>query len=245
MIETEKSECCGPTSVRRTRSKLALIFAPSLKLRSSQLALLSSGIQWAILAATARGHGEDRAILRGFAAGTCANGDQKGSMAPPTLQDPGERSSSSCSWLRNCRESCIESQTARGTQLGLRGLWDGAICFSAGRCARPFSIVAMIALFLALFLGEIFVVCQVPSNTEQDVVLTIVFALFIFEWVGLTLTDANYLFSFFFLMDFLGTASMVLDSAAGLCSGITCPGSDFTWISVVAACHWFDRVATR
>lgn len=69
----------------------------------------------------------------------------------------------------------------------------------------------MIALFLALFLGEIFVVCQVPSNTEQDVVLTIVFALFIFEWVGLTLTDANYLFGFFFVMDCVGTASMVLD----------------------------------
>lgn len=71
--------------------------------------------------------------------------------------------------------------------------------------------MAMIALFLALFLGEIFVVCQVPSNTEQDVVLTIVFALFIFEWVGLTLTDANYLFGFFFVMDCVGTASMVLD----------------------------------
>jgi len=69
----------------------------------------------------------------------------------------------------------------------------------------------MISLFLALFLGEIFVVCQVPSNTELDVVLTIVFVIFLFEWIGLTFTDASYLFGFFFFMDLVGTASMVLD----------------------------------
>eukprot|EP00913_Durusdinium_trenchii_P002267 g2093.t1 len=115
-------------------------------------------------------------------------------VAPPTMQDPDQRPRS-C-W-RAFRETCIESQTGQAVRKFIRG--------------RPFTIVTMLGLFLALFLGEIFVVCQVPSNTEQDVVLTIVFALFVFEWVGLTLTDANYLFGFFFLMDLLGTASMVLD----------------------------------
>lgn len=110
------------------------------------------------------------------------------------MQDPDQRPRS-C-W-RAFRETCIESQTGQAVRKFIRG--------------RPFTIVTMLGLFLALFLGEIFVVCQVPSNTEQDVVLTIVFALFVFEWVGLTLTDANYLFGFFFLMDLLGTASMVLD----------------------------------
>ncbi|CAJ1353657.1 unnamed protein product [Effrenium voratum] len=82
----------------------------------------------------------------------------------------------------------------------------------AGPVARALSFVGRTEpRFLALFLGEIFVVCQVPSNTEQDVVLTIVFALFIFEWVGLTLTDPTYLFGFFFWMDLLGTVSMMLD----------------------------------
>eukprot|EP00435_Cladocopium_sp_Y103_P029950 s3991_g7.t1 len=125
------------------------------------------------------------------------------SMAPPTMEPEESRSKSSCMWLRNCREACGSSQFLREEMRG-----QAVRKFLRG---RPFSIVAMIALFLALFLGEIFVVCQVPSNTEQDVVLTIVFALFIFEWVGLTLTDANYLFGFFFVMDCVGTASMVLD----------------------------------
>lgn len=95
------------------------------------------------------------------------------------------------------KAGCYESSTAGSVRKFIRG--------------RPFSIVTMIALFLALFLGEIFVVCQVPSNTELDVVLTIVFALFVFEWVGLTLSDSSYLCGFFFWMDLLGTASMLLD----------------------------------
>eukprot|EP00930_Biecheleria_cincta_P039374 TRINITY_DN27073_c0_g1_i1.p1 TRINITY_DN27073_c0_g1~~TRINITY_DN27073_c0_g1_i1.p1 ORF type:complete len:911 (-),score=164.73 TRINITY_DN27073_c0_g1_i1:161-2806(-) len=80
--------------------------------------------------------------------------------------------------------------------------------FLRGRC---FGITTMIALVLALFLSEFFVVFQVPTNTELDVVLTIVFAIFLVEWIGLSVTDFSYIFGFFFWMDGLGTLSMVMD----------------------------------
>mmetsp|Transcript_86615 Transcript_86615/g.250131 ORF Transcript_86615/g.250131 Transcript_86615/m.250131 type:complete len:889 (+) Transcript_86615:111-2777(+) len=76
---------------------------------------------------------------------------------------------------------------------------------------KVFAGVAMVSLMLALFLGEAFTVAQVSSNTASDVILTIVFAVFAGEFLGLTLTDASYLFSFFFWMDLLGTVSMVFD----------------------------------
>jgi len=90
-----------------------------------------------------------------------------------------------------------DSTTAQGIRKFIRG--------------RTFSVLAMICLFLALFLGEIFVLAQVPTNTELDVVLTLVFAIFSFEFICLSLTDASYIFGFFFWMDLLGTASMVMD----------------------------------
>jgi len=80
--------------------------------------------------------------------------------------------------------------------------------FLVGRC---FSIVAMIALFVALFFADLFVLCQVPTNTELDIILTFCFAVFGFEFLGLSLTDASYLLGFFFWMDLLGTISMVAD----------------------------------
>jgi hypothetical protein len=69
----------------------------------------------------------------------------------------------------------------------------------------------MISLFIALSFGEIFAIAQVPTNIELDIILMIVFGVFAFEFVGLVLTDASYLFSFFFFMDFVGTLSMVFD----------------------------------
>jgi len=74
----------------------------------------------------------------------------------------------------------------------------------------------MIALFIALFLSDIFILMEVPDNTAQDVVLTVVFALFLAEFLGLSLTDASYLFGFFFWMDFLGTCSILFDVSYAL-----------------------------
>jgi len=68
-----------------------------------------------------------------------------------------------------------------------------------------------LALILALFLPEIWVLAGVNSNTVSDIILTIVMALFIFEFLALSLVDATYILSFFFFMDILGTVSMITD----------------------------------
>ena len=43
----------------------------------------------------------------------------------------------------------------------------------------------------------------------RNVILSIVFCTFLFEFVGLVFTESSYLFGFFFWMDLLGTMSMV------------------------------------
>jgi len=76
---------------------------------------------------------------------------------------------------------------------------------------RIFNMVTMTCLLIALFFCEIWKIFQVSTNTELDIILTVVFAVFAMEFIGLCLTDASYLFGFFFWMDILGTLSMVFD----------------------------------
>lgn len=76
---------------------------------------------------------------------------------------------------------------------------------------RVFAVIAIVSLFLALFLSEVFAVAQVATNTVLDIILTVVFAIFTMEFVGLAMTDTSYLLGFFFWMDLLGTASMIFD----------------------------------
>jgi len=88
---------------------------------------------------------------------------------------------------------------------------------------RFFSFLTLICLFNALFLYDAFIVLQVPSNTELDIVLTAVFAVFLYEFVGLVLTDSTYPLGFFFWMDLIGTLSMLFDISYMLGSDATVP----------------------
>jgi len=76
---------------------------------------------------------------------------------------------------------------------------------------KGFIAVMMVALTIALFMPEIWVLCAVNSNIVLDVTLTIVFVMFVFEFVALSALDATYFLSFFFLMDMIGTLSMIFD----------------------------------
>jgi len=69
----------------------------------------------------------------------------------------------------------------------------------------------LLSVFLALFCADIWVVCQIPTNAELDTLLTMVLLIFSAEFVGLSITDQTYPFSFFFWMDLLGTLSMMFD----------------------------------
>lgn len=75
-----------------------------------------------------------------------------------------------------------------------------------------FQVAMFVALLMALFLPDFWVLIDRPTNTDLDVVLTLVLLLFVTEFVmqsvGFTRT---YWGSFFFWTDLIGTASMLLD----------------------------------
>lgn len=71
--------------------------------------------------------------------------------------------------------------------------------------------IMVIALLLALFLPDCWVLASVNNNVGIDLILLVVMLLFTIEFIGLCAVDATYLFSFFFLMDIIGTVSMVFD----------------------------------
>jgi len=91
----------------------------------------------------------------------------------------------------------LDSAVAHNTRKFLRGKW--------------FMGVTVFSLFAALFLGEIFALAQVPSNTALDVLLSLVFVVFALEFLGCCATDTSYILGFFFWMDLLGTVSMIFD----------------------------------
>jgi hypothetical protein len=105
------------------------------------------------------------------------------------------------------------------------GWYDSALATSMRRFLRGkwFAFITMGALFIALFFADLCILGQVPQNTMADIVLTFVFAIFLGEFLGLALTDASYLFSFFFWMDLLGTISMVFDISFMLGTDATKP----------------------
>eukprot|EP00933_Yihiella_yeosuensis_P040941 TRINITY_DN35358_c0_g1_i1.p1 TRINITY_DN35358_c0_g1~~TRINITY_DN35358_c0_g1_i1.p1 ORF type:complete len:914 (-),score=185.54 TRINITY_DN35358_c0_g1_i1:246-2987(-) len=76
---------------------------------------------------------------------------------------------------------------------------------------KVWAIVMVVALLLALFLPDISILAGVNSNTGTDGVLTIVMFMFASELFLLTIVDANYMLSFFQLMDLVGTISMLFD----------------------------------
>lgn len=54
-------------------------------------------------------------------------------------------------------------------------------------------------------------ICDVATDTALDIILTLVFVVFAFEWFVLSLLDFGYLFGFFWVMDLVGTVSMFFD----------------------------------
>jgi hypothetical protein len=107
----------------------------------------------------------------------------------------------------------------------MSGWYDSDLSTGIRRFLRGkiFAIVTMVCLFIALFCSDIFILSQVEGNTILDCILMLVFVIFFFEFVLLALTDASYLFSFFFWMDLAGTVSMIFDISFMLGSDATEP----------------------
>ncbi|CAE6929410.1 PDE9A [Symbiodinium sp. CCMP2592] len=77
--------------------------------------------------------------------------------------------------------------------------------------SRCVSTIMMLALAVALVLPDLSKLMDVSQNVWPDTVMTMSMVMFTCELLALSLTDANYLFSFFQCMDMVGTASMVFD----------------------------------
>jgi len=77
--------------------------------------------------------------------------------------------------------------------------------------SRTVLVVMLIALTLALYMPDVWISCSAPDNLGLDVTLSVVMCLFFMEFTLLSLVDSSYPFSFFFLMDCIGTVSMVSD----------------------------------
>mmetsp|Transcript_97445 Transcript_97445/g.297755 ORF Transcript_97445/g.297755 Transcript_97445/m.297755 type:complete len:901 (-) Transcript_97445:299-3001(-) len=76
---------------------------------------------------------------------------------------------------------------------------------------KLFAIIMVIALLLALFMPDVWILAGMNSNIVIDVVLTIVMGLFTAELILLSTVEATYFLSFFQLMDVVGTISMIWD----------------------------------
>jgi len=86
---------------------------------------------------------------------------------------------------------------------------------------KDFALVMFFALSVALFTPDIWVIAGVDDNLALDVLLTSVMAMFTIELLALSLSDASYIFSFFFFMDAIGTLSMMIDISYMFGTGAT------------------------
>lgn len=73
------------------------------------------------------------------------------------------------------------------------------------------SCCSFLSLLVALFCGDLFAFLSVPGNALCDIILTVAFGFFAFEFVLNAFSDRTYPLSFFFYMDLIGTFSMVFD----------------------------------
>lgn len=77
---------------------------------------------------------------------------------------------------------------------------------------RYFQLAMFVALLLALFLPDMWVITNRPNNSDLDVLLTLVGVMFIFELLVQSIgMYKSYLYSFFFWMDLCGAGSLLLD----------------------------------
>ena len=77
--------------------------------------------------------------------------------------------------------------------------------------SRTFTLLSVVSLIVALFLVDLSIILDVPTQTEVDMALTCGFLFFLLEFLGFLLTDDSYPFSFLFWMDLFGAILMVFD----------------------------------
>ncbi|CAJ1458627.1 unnamed protein product [Effrenium voratum] len=86
-----------------------------------------------------------------------------------------------------------------------------AVAFRSMLQGRNWALLMVLALLIALFMPDLWVLAGVNDVLFIDVALTLVMALFTIELILLSVVDSHYCLSFFQLMDIFGTISMIFD----------------------------------
>lgn len=78
--------------------------------------------------------------------------------------------------------------------------------------SKAFLLIMFVALLFALFFPDLWILVDRPTNVDLDVLLTLVFLMFVFEFAVQCIAGRHtYVGSFFFYMDILGGLSLLLD----------------------------------
>ncbi|CAE7780044.1 unnamed protein product [Symbiodinium sp. CCMP2592] len=104
--------------------------------------------------------------------------------------------------INSAKQALAQSRWySSSTAVALRGILQG----------RNWALLMVIALLLALFMPDIWVLAGINDTLGIDIVLTMVMVLFTIELLLLSVIDSHYTLSFFQLMDVFGTVSMIFD----------------------------------
>lgn len=137
------------------------------------------------------------------------DGDPNGSR----LSGRGARTSAYPGRVNSPEEIATKSRRTVQQRLQQTRFYHGQTASRLRAClhGKTFVLIMTLALLIALFLPEIWVLAGINSNTLIDILMTMVMTLFVFEFVALSALDATYFLSFFFVMDIVGTLSMIFD----------------------------------
>lgn len=104
--------------------------------------------------------------------------------------------------INSAKQALAQSRWySSSTAVALRGILQG----------RNWALLMVIALLLALFMPDLWVLAGINDTLGIDIVLTMVMVLFTIELLLLSVIDSHYTLSFFQLMDVFGTVSMIFD----------------------------------
>ncbi|CAK9024858.1 5'-cyclic phosphodiesterase pde-4 [Durusdinium trenchii] len=115
------------------------------------------------------------------------------------------------------RSSVVPKISLQSESLQPRNRWEYIKTEAVPTCrqinrSKAFLLVMFVALLFALFMPDLWILVDRSTNVDLDVLLTLVFLMFVFEFVVQCIAGRRtYVGSFFFYMDILGGVSLLLD----------------------------------
>jgi len=131
-----------------------------------------------------------------------SNHDRRNMVRGSRVHGDDNKPAGRCNWCHAVRAALQASEFYNGSfAWSIRFIMQSRCC----------SMMMMLALFVALVLPDASKLLDVSDNVWSDVIMFASMVIFVCEMSAMSLTDATYLFSFFHVMDMVGTMSMVFD----------------------------------